>query len=224
MATAIKLADLIKTYNGEGDFLPWIKKLELVAKLQKINDLTSFVPLFLEGGAFAVYDGLDTTVKTDYKRLVSSLTEAFSINKFAAYEELMKRRLRRGESIDVFLADLKRLATLIDEFVPESLIQCALVYGLPEEMKLQLKAACKVENMSLSETIQRCRMLINADYQWEVGAVAEANVRVQRPREKRCFKCGSDSHLMRQYWLCPENKKKVQKQEDNKEGHESKNE
>ena len=42
--------DMIKSFNGEGDVQAWISKAELVAKLTRIEDVASFIPLYLEGG------------------------------------------------------------------------------------------------------------------------------------------------------------------------------
>ena len=92
---AVKLSDLIKCYeNSKGeDFGVWIDKLELVAKLQKITDLTAFLPLFLAGDAFAVYKQLSDEVKTDFGQLKKALLTAFSVNNFNAYEQLRMRTL-----------------------------------------------------------------------------------------------------------------------------------
>ena len=38
--------DVMPPFSGEGDVVGWIKKVKLVAKLQKVQDLTSFIPLF----------------------------------------------------------------------------------------------------------------------------------------------------------------------------------
>lgn len=38
---------IIEPFSGEGDIMPWIKKVKLVAKLQKVSDHASFLlPLF----------------------------------------------------------------------------------------------------------------------------------------------------------------------------------
>ena len=42
-------SDMVKGFSGEGDLVAWLKKAKLVAKLAKIGDLASFVPLYLEG-------------------------------------------------------------------------------------------------------------------------------------------------------------------------------
>lgn len=100
-----RFSDLIKQYDGTGDFTEWLKKLELVCNLQKVKDLQSILPLFLSGGAFAVYDGLSGGVKSDYQALTQALQQAFSANCFQAYEEFISRRLLPCESVDVYASD-----------------------------------------------------------------------------------------------------------------------
>ena len=58
------LKDLVCKYSGDGDFLQWCKRLELVCKLKKEAELHSILPLFLDGPAFAVYTQLDD-LRTD---------------------------------------------------------------------------------------------------------------------------------------------------------------
>ena len=40
---------LIKPYDGSGDIMSWLMKLDLVAKLTRKSDLQNIIPLFLEG-------------------------------------------------------------------------------------------------------------------------------------------------------------------------------
>ena len=108
-----RISDIITKYDGSTDFSEWVKKLELVAKLQKITELENFLPLFLVGDAFAVYDALADGVKTKYDDLKDHLLKAFSLNSFAAFDRLVLRRYVPGESVDVYLSDLRRLIGLI---------------------------------------------------------------------------------------------------------------
>ena len=55
---SVKFSDIVRQNDGESDFFEWAEKLELVAKLQKVKELENFLPLFLTGGAFLVYQGL----------------------------------------------------------------------------------------------------------------------------------------------------------------------
>ena len=40
---------------GEDDVVMWLNKLKLVAKLQKIKDIVTLIPIHLEGNALTVY-------------------------------------------------------------------------------------------------------------------------------------------------------------------------
>ena len=111
---SIKSADVIQQFSGKSDFGEWIRKVEQVAKLQKITELEIFVPLFLSGGAFAVYENLDELVKKDYKKLRGALLKAFSSDQLRAYGEFAIRCLRPEETVYVYVADLRRLAMLVD--------------------------------------------------------------------------------------------------------------
>lgn len=227
-AMSIKFSDIIEKYNGNGDFVEWADKLEMVASLQNISDLTNFLPLFLTGGAFTVYKGLDEEIRKDYKKVKSALIDAFSSDKFTVYESLVCRKLKMNESVDVFLADVKRMFKLIDENSSDELIKTAFVFGLPENVKVQLKAACTLSEMTLESVVQRSRALLknNSDvccvgqsYQNKNNREnnksksvtcyfcnIEGHTRNRCPslREKRCFKCGEKGHL---FAYCPENTK-----------------
>ena len=46
---------MMKSSDGEGDLMAGVAKVKLVARLQKIPDLASFMPLFLEENDLALY-------------------------------------------------------------------------------------------------------------------------------------------------------------------------
>ena len=64
MAPTIR-PDMIKSFDGDGDVEAWLSKVELVAKLTKIEDVACFIPLYLEGGALSVYLEMDDGQKSD---------------------------------------------------------------------------------------------------------------------------------------------------------------
>ena len=152
--SGVKLSDLVTQFDGTGDFAEWVQKLELVAKLQKVDDVASLLPLFLSGGAFAVYQGLDGSVKGDYGALKERLLVAFSADPCAAYGALQQRRLQPGESVDVFLADITRLARLVDEGISEKFLKCAFLAGLPVSVRSQIGgAASQIGRLKLPEVV-----------------------------------------------------------------------
>ena len=63
MARLIKLTDVVRKFNGEEDVAAWLDRLELVAGLQKVDDLAAVIPMFLEGPAYDVYSQLSAEDK-----------------------------------------------------------------------------------------------------------------------------------------------------------------
>ena len=193
----VRFADMISPFDGSSDFGEWIDKVELVASLQGIADRAKFFPLFLTGGAFAVYKGLEAAVKADYDKVKSALLTAFSSDPFAAYDELTNRRLRHHESVDVYLADLRRLAALVDPKFPDQVLKCAFVSGLPDDLRSKLRAACSLRKMDLVQVVARARSISKSTEVCLVSAAKDG----QRNRQVRCFNCQARGHISRN---CPE--------------------
>ena len=128
----------------------WLEKLELVCSLRGITELHAVVPLRLVAGAFSVYQQLDSKVKMDFKQIKAALIAAFAVDKFIAYDQFVTRRLRDGESVDVYLADLRRLAALFGG-IPDAGLGCAFVAGLPASVSRILRAGSRLENLNITD-------------------------------------------------------------------------
>lgn len=61
------------------------------------------VPLRLTGGASAVYQQLTGPDKENNEKIKKALISVFTTDKFLAYEQFTARRLRDGESVDVYV-------------------------------------------------------------------------------------------------------------------------
>lgn len=189
---SVKFGEIIPLYNGEGDFAEWLQKLELVADIQGVKKLEDFLPLFLTGGAFAVFLSLSAVDRKNYKAIVQALTQAFVTNPFAAYESLIARRLHPGESVDVYLAEITKLARIMcPSGAAEELIKCAFVSGLPSVSKTQLQASCALRTMSLAEVVEKARVL---NVPGEASFVARAS---HGEPQLRCYNCNGVGHMSR---------------------------
>ncbi|KFD47469.1 hypothetical protein M513_11630 [Trichuris suis] len=132
---------LIPQFDGSHgqSVVEWLQTVELICKLRKVEDVASVIPLRLIGGALAVYLQLSDKERGSVEKLKASLLAAFAVDPFVAYEQFKERNLRANELPDVFLADLRRLASLFGG-IPEKAVACAFVSGLPDNSESDLNA------------------------------------------------------------------------------------
>ncbi|XP_043226962.1 uncharacterized protein LOC122384052 [Amphibalanus amphitrite] len=117
------------------------------------------IPLRLAGGAFHVWSQLPAASRCSLTAVRDALQAAFALDEYAAYEAFAARRLMPGESADVFLADLRRLAALFGG-VPERALACAFVAGLPDSVRQMIRAGCRADGLDLSSVLARARAVL----------------------------------------------------------------
>ena len=197
---------IIPEFDGRQPVVEWLEKVELTCRLRSVTELENVIPLRLTGGAFSVYQQLSAEEKRDANKIKEVLCTAFAADKFTAYDQFISRKLRGGESVDVFLSDLRRLAQLFGG-LSETGLTCAFVAGLPEGARHTLRAGTRVESLTLCEALSRARALL-AD---EGGAAAAAvqthragrGIGDQQQRRQqgrglpKCYRCGEDGHFAR---------------------------
>ncbi|KAG0719538.1 hypothetical protein GWK47_050258 [Chionoecetes opilio] len=137
----------------------WLEKLELVCRLRGITELHTVVPLRLTAGAFSVYQQLNSADKNDFSKIKAALISAFAADKFVAYEQFVTRRLQDGESVDVYLAELRRLAALFGG-IPDNGLICAFVAGLPSSVSHILRAGSRLEDLDITRVLSRARAVL----------------------------------------------------------------
>jgi RNase H-fold protein (predicted Holliday junction resolvase) len=206
----------IRTFEGRGDVATWLKKLELVAKIKKIKNIACLIPLYLEGDAFAVFDQLTDADKEDSEAIKKALRDAFGQNKFSAYDSFRLRSWTPVETVDAFLADLRRLARLAGIHSDE-LIRCAFVCGLPADVSSRLRAGARILEEDVSSILTQARVLMDERAQTALAAVRLEEVPRSTSRaagvsrKLSCFQCGGD-HPVRYCkkrpsivcWICEE--------------------
>ena len=82
------------------------------------------------------------------------------MDEHVAYQELVSRRWRAGEPVDVFVADLKHLASLAS--LEERTVRLAFMNGLPAGAAMQVKATPGVKALSLAQVVELARTLMAA--------------------------------------------------------------
>lgn len=195
--------DMIKPFTGEGDVVAYIRKVQLVAKLQDVKDVASLLPLYLEGDALALYLELDEDSQADADAITAKLKEAFSDGPFSAFAKLVNIRWT-GQQVDVFANEIRRLAGLAG-FVDSGLdriLRLTFVNGFPGNISANLQQVSGIMKMPMSDIIARARILCTKISETDVVAVGVQQGTGSRMDSDshgfrgKCYRCGG-SHPIR---------------------------
>ena len=171
-------SDMVKPFNGEGDVVVWLKKVELVAKLTKVTDEACFIPLYLEGGALSVYMEMSDEDQKDASKIKEELKCAFSDSVFVAYTKMTGHKWS-GESVDVYANELRRLAGLagFKSSANDHVVKLAFVTGFPDDVSVDLQQFSDLDEASLADLIYRARILVANRSVGSVAAVSAQQVK-----------------------------------------------
>ncbi len=209
MTASIKISDVVSRFSGEGDDVSisaWLEKVELTAKLLKIEQVETVIPLFLEGQAFEVYQGLPESVKGSAKSLKQELVKAFGVSPFQAFETLKMRVLQPGEAPDAFAADLRRLAGLMGcaAEATERLVVCQFVSGLPSDCRAIVKSLKIGTELALGDIVACAKSVLmerTGNHATTYGMAVSQPENVKRPQTasdtgklELCAGCGRKGH------------------------------
>ena len=205
---ALKLDGFLKPYRGkEDDLEAFWSKFMVLAKVNKWNDdetKMTHLPLMLDRGAYLVFDALSDTDKKDAGAVKSALTAAFAPSAAESYRAFTSRSLRGGESVDAYVADLKRMLTAsghklaVDDKDPMLVEQ--LIRGLPRDYAREIRIQCSSADKTISEIVQRIRAMAVDDCAAGVGG-GKSSVAAVSLKPVVCFNCGQAGHMKRN---CPD--------------------
>ena len=207
-------SDYIRPFTGEGNCVAWLTKVKLVAKLQKISDLASFIPLYLEGDALSVYLEMSESEQASAERIEGKLKEVFTDGPFIAYKKLISMRWN-GSSVDVYVNEIRRLAGLagFTESALETVVKLSFVSSLPDNVSVELQQTKGIMGMSMSDILSKARIRC-ANREVGISAVAAKSGFTGKPFRQgvssggkegdlsvgkfkgRCFRCGGP-HMAR---------------------------
>ena len=153
----VRIADVVSRYNGDGDVVVWLDRLEVVARLQQESNLENLIPLFLEGAAYDVYAKMAAEDKTNLTKLKATLKKSFGMTPALAFAKFKGRSLMAGEAPDAFLAELRRLARTVaadgNDNTIDAFVCCQFVDGLPEPTRSQVRAIRSDDAWSVNEVL-----------------------------------------------------------------------
>ena len=194
---------LVPGFSGDGDLSEWLEKVETTCMLNDVTsdqDVLYVITLRLAGEAYRVVQQLDADVRAVKEDVIAALRAAYEVNVHDAYELFRARRWREGESVDGYLASLRKLAKLCGG-ASDRLLMAAFVSGLPERVKVLMRSSVGADHLMLAAAVAQARQIINK----MSSNVAEKCLAAsgERREQPRCYGCGKQGHLR---YRCPEAK------------------
>ena len=157
----------------------------------------------LGGGAYAVYQQLSEEKRADFACIKDVLYTAFAFSHVTAYKQFAARRLRPRETVDVYLAELCKLATQFGGTTERGLV-CAFIAGLPEHAENLLQATTREDDLLISEILARARAILKDSLTGPESAAAAAQLPGCQEKGvtalRRCYVCQEPNHMARD---CP---------------------
>ena len=231
MASSVGLA--LPEPLQDKDAKSWFKRYEVCAAANEWNAEKQLLrlPTLLRGRAWAIFDALPDGDKGSYNDLKKALLERLSPDtdedRLSARDELARRRLRDGESVDELARDMEKLLDKASPDLPpearETELRFHLTTALPEKISFQLKLLPKltydqtiakarelrlifqraseqvsqVDTRNPSLSDQRLEKLEEAVSQVSAQLAAISSRCPDAAVSSRCFKCGKPGHLAR---------------------------
>ena len=146
-----------------------------------------------------MYQQLPDAHKQDIGKITKALRTAFAVDSFTAYEQFVGRRLQHGETVDVFLAELRRLAVPFGG-LSDKMLACAFVAGLPDTATQLLRAGSRMDEMPIDQILTRARAVLadEVGVAAAVSAMTGAGASVKRANSTLlCYQCNQPNHLAR---------------------------
>ena len=181
------------------------------------------LPTLLEGEALAAWMELTEEERRDFGVVKEKLIRKLAPLEFVSLEQFQKRAIFPGESIGMYLYELKRLLRQAMPELAEDASQQLLIHqflaGLPAPVSRQLRAVGNTTN--LEQIVERAKVLMVVDSSEKVAAVQSENSEVSSlkaqiqelteqvavlttqknsKKQLQCFHCKQAGHIQR---YCP---------------------
>lgn len=203
--------------NREDNLDEFWQKFQVVCNLQKHADgkaRMGVLPLYLTGEAFTVWSTMEKADQEDEDKVQSRLAESFSMLPGEAYSSFVRRKKRVDESVDAYLADLRRLMRISghkeDSGGKDPMLVEQFLVGMPKQLadQLRLSNAATATGLTISAISSQARALCAA----AAGCVGDRDFSVtgaaSHQPSKLCYECQQTGHVRRE---CPKLKRRQQK-------------
>ena len=135
----------------------WFADFEQVCKLFRNKEPSMVILLRLTKGAYAVYQQLGDDA--DLEKIKCALYTAFGTDPFIAWKQFVRWQLKPSETVDVYLADLRKLAVPFGG-ATDHILECAFLAGLPDDISRLLRSSSRLDELGIDELLARTRNIL----------------------------------------------------------------
>lgn len=96
--------------------------------------------------------------------------------------------------MDVFLAELRKLTTSLGG-LPDKVLSCAFVAGLPDAVRQLLRASCRMDTLTVEQLLARARAIMTEESDVAAGARVDVTSSTGTTSGHVCFECNLPNHL-----------------------------
>ena len=127
------------------------------------------------------------------EEIKQALYAAFGVDPFVAWRWFTEQRVELGETVDVYLADLRRLAVLFGG-ANDRILGCTFLAGLPDDASRLLRASLRLNVLGLDELLARAQNILKDDTELVLAALEAPEPKTEG---SRCYRCGGPNHFSR---------------------------
>lgn len=191
----------IEPFFKQCDFSIWLKKFELICKMAKI-DPTSQVDFLMTNLDLSIFEAV---VSAFPGTLVYNDVVSFLENRYSSQDKFLNRlEFFTTSHTGTYDEYASRLQTLYSNFdnsnMKEEILVAKFLSTLPKSTSTELRIR---RPKTLNECVQICNSLNSSNTQLVAAAVSQnkrkpvhnSNDRPSNSHNKKCFRCGSSSHV-----------------------------
>ena len=171
----------------------WVgfKKVQLVARLQKIDDVAKLLPLYLKGEALQLYLKIDEDQQMNINLTESHLEEDFSNGEFSVHV-----KLKNG---NVGMDDYTRKIWQLAGHSLETAMKLTFVTGFLNDISKELQQSLAIETLTMGDLLTQARVLTK-DMAGEMVATMQlpwsnsgVSFEVKPQTDITCYRCRGQS-------------------------------